>query len=48
MLNQRVFNIVWITRDNPVKFDPEIIPHESVDYKGEEVVIKKSIKKPTE
>ena len=44
MLKERVFKIVWITRVNPIGFDPEIIPHDSVTYKGEKVVIKKSIK----
>ena len=48
MLKERVFNIVWITPDNPVAFYPEIIPHDSVTYKGEKVVIKKSIKQSTE
>ncbi len=44
MLKHRVFNVVWITRDNPVAFDAEIIPHDSVTYEGGMVVIKKSIK----
>jgi alpha-D-xyloside xylohydrolase len=44
ILKERVFNIVWITRDNPIPFDPEIIPHDSVAYKGEKILIKKSIK----
>jgi len=43
MLKERVFNIVWITRNNPAGFDPEIKPHDSVSYRGENVVIKKSI-----
>jgi alpha-D-xyloside xylohydrolase len=44
MLKERVFNIVWITRDNHIAFDPEIVPHDSVTYNGEKIVIKKSIK----
>ncbi len=48
MLKERVFKIVWITRDNPIGFDPEIIPHDSVAYIGEKVVIKKSIKQSKE
>ena len=48
MLKERVFKIVWITRDNPIGFDPEIIPHDSVAYNGEKVVIKKSIKQSKE
>jgi alpha-D-xyloside xylohydrolase len=44
MLKERVFNIVWVTRDNQVAFDPDIVPHDSVTYEGEMIVIKKSIK----
>jgi alpha-D-xyloside xylohydrolase len=44
MLKERVFNIVWITRDNQVAFDPDIVPHDSVTYEGKMIVIKKSIK----
>ena len=44
MLKERDFNIVWITHDNPIGFDPEIIPHNKVAYKGGKAVIKKSIK----
>jgi alpha-D-xyloside xylohydrolase len=44
MLKERVFNIVWITRNNPVGFDSKIVPHKSVTYNGEKLVVKKSIK----
>ena len=44
MLKQRVFNIVWITRNNPIAFDPKIVPHASVTYDGKKLVVKKSIK----
>jgi alpha-D-xyloside xylohydrolase len=44
MLKERVFNIVWITRNNPVAFDPKIVPHASVTYDGGKLVVKKSIK----
>ncbi len=44
MLNERTFNIVWITRNNHVAFDPDIGPHASVKYEGEKIVIKKSVK----
>jgi alpha-D-xyloside xylohydrolase len=44
MLKERVFNIIWITHDNPVAFDPVFVPHDSITYKGERIVIKKSIK----
>jgi alpha-D-xyloside xylohydrolase len=39
MLNSRTFNIVWITRDKPVPFDPGINPHSSVEYTGKELKI---------
>lgn len=44
LLKERTFNIVWITRDNPVAFDPDIIPNNSVTYRGEKIMIKKSVK----
>jgi len=44
MLKERTFNIVWVTRDNHVAYDPEIVPHETVRYNGEKIVIKKSNK----
>ncbi len=44
MLKERVFNIIWITHDNPVTFDPVDVPYDSITFKGERVVIKKSIK----
>jgi alpha-D-xyloside xylohydrolase len=39
MLKSRTFNIVWIARDKPVPFDPEIRAHSSVVYDGEEIII---------
>jgi alpha-D-xyloside xylohydrolase len=44
MLQERTFNIVWVTRDNHVAYDPEIVPHETIRYNGEKIVIKKSNK----
>jgi len=44
MIKERVFNIVWITRDNPVAFDQGIVPYDSFTYEGEKIVTKKSIK----
>lgn len=43
MLKERVFNIVWITRNNHVGFDPELVPHDSVNYNGKKTVVKKSL-----
>ena len=39
MLRSRTFGIVWITKDKPVPFNPEIRPHSSVIYDGKEVII---------
>ena len=41
MLKERIFNIVWVSKDNPVPFDPEIIPNISVKYDGGMVAIEK-------
>jgi len=41
MLNSRTFNVVWIARDQPVLFNPGIMPHKSVEYTGEELKISK-------
>jgi alpha-D-xyloside xylohydrolase len=42
MLNSRTFKIVWISKDNPVPFDPEATQHATVTYNGgEKVVVKK-------
>jgi alpha-D-xyloside xylohydrolase len=44
MLKERVFNIVWITRNNQVAFNPKIVPHAVITYYGKKLVVKKSIK----
>jgi len=41
MLDKRVFNIVWVTKNNHVTFDPELVPHASVTYNGEKLIVKK-------
>jgi alpha-D-xyloside xylohydrolase len=41
MLKSRTFRIVWISKDKPVAFNPEIRPHSSVDYDGKEAIIVK-------
>jgi alpha-D-xyloside xylohydrolase len=41
MLKSRTFNIVWVSRDNPVGFDPERIPDATVTYDGSRIVITK-------
>jgi hypothetical protein len=41
MLKERVFNIVWVAKENPVPFDPEIIPNASVMYDGQMVRVGK-------
>jgi alpha-D-xyloside xylohydrolase len=42
MLKERVFNIVWITRDNQVAYNPRITPDKSVTYNGNKIVIKRN------
>jgi alpha-D-xyloside xylohydrolase len=39
MLKTRTFNIVWVTRDNPVGFYPETTPDATVTYDGSRVVV---------
>lgn len=44
MLKERTFRIVWVTRNNHVAFHPGIVPHETVRYNGEKIVVKRSVK----
>ena len=39
MLKNRTFKIVWVTKENPVPFDPEIVPNVSVKYEGQAVTV---------
>jgi alpha-D-xyloside xylohydrolase len=41
MLKSRTFKIVWITRDRPVPFDPDVTPHATVKYNGGKIVVSK-------
>jgi alpha-D-xyloside xylohydrolase len=41
MLKERVFNIVWVTRNNNVAYNPKIVPHNRVTYNGNKLVVKK-------
>jgi alpha-D-xyloside xylohydrolase len=41
MVKSRTFNIIWIDKDHPLPFDPEIKPHASVTYEGKRIVISK-------
>ncbi len=43
MLKERVFNIVWITKNRQVAFDPKIAPHNSVAYNGQKIMVKRII-----
>jgi len=45
MLKKRIFNIVWITRENQIGFDPKIVPHSSVAYNGQRITVKKLLNK---
>ncbi len=39
MLEERTFNIVWISKDKPLAFDYDIVPDKKVKYNGQEQVI---------
>jgi alpha-D-xyloside xylohydrolase len=43
MLKERVFNIVWITKNRQIAFDPKIFPDNSVVYSGQKIMVKKTI-----
>ena len=43
MLKERTFNIIWITHDRPLGFDPAIAPDSSVVYNGQQIVIKRNL-----
>ncbi|MDP4223386.1 MAG: glycoside hydrolase family 31 protein [Bacteroidota bacterium] len=40
MLRDRIFKVVWITKEKPVAFDPEIVPDQTVNYNGRKVQVK--------
>jgi alpha-D-xyloside xylohydrolase len=42
MLKKRVFNIIWITKNNHIGFDPDIVPHDSVSYSGKKIIVRRS------
>ncbi len=39
MLKERTFNIVWISKVSPVKFEAELIPHIEVNYNGSQITV---------
>lgn len=39
MPGKRIFNIVWIDKDNPKGFDPQMVPQASVIYEGNKVSV---------
>ncbi len=41
MLDTRIFNIVWISKDKPVHFDPEVIPDATIFYTGKGESVRK-------
>ena len=41
MPEDRTFNIVWVSKEKPVGFDPVSTPHQTVKYNGARVVVKK-------
>ena len=40
MLKERTFNIIWISKENPVGFEPDNTPHLMVRYDGNRIVMK--------
>jgi alpha-D-xyloside xylohydrolase len=44
MLKSRTFNIIWVSKDKPLAFNPEAHPHDVVSYNGEETIIRKQQK----
>jgi alpha-D-xyloside xylohydrolase len=40
MLKTRTFEIVWVTKDKPSRLDLEAPPTQSVQYNGQEVILK--------
>ena len=41
MLKNRTFNIIWVTRNNPVGFDPDAAPDATVNYAGSKLIVTK-------
>lgn len=41
MPEKRTFNVVWVDKNNPVAFDPDMTPHATVTYDGKELTINK-------
>lgn len=41
MLQERTFNIVWVTKEKPVGFDPGMTPHQTIKYYGAGLVVKR-------
>ena len=39
MVKSRIFNVIWIDKDHPFPFDPEIKPQASVTYDGKRIVV---------
>jgi alpha-D-xyloside xylohydrolase len=42
MLKERVFNVVWVTRDKPKAFNTGTAPDKSITYNGEKIVIRRN------
>jgi alpha-D-xyloside xylohydrolase len=41
MPNDRTFNVVWISKNTPVGYNPDLKPHATVQYSGKKISIKK-------
>ncbi|MCX6333042.1 MAG: DUF5110 domain-containing protein [Bacteroidia bacterium] len=39
MLKERTFNIVWVNKESPVKFETTAKPYKTVNYNGEQIIV---------
>ena len=42
MLKSRTFNIVFISKERPVSFDPDLSPDKSIAYNGEKISVNRN------
>jgi alpha-D-xyloside xylohydrolase len=40
MLKSRTFNLIWVSKDNPVRFETGIKPHSTLNYDGKQIIVK--------
>jgi alpha-D-xyloside xylohydrolase len=42
MLQNRKFNVVWVTKDKPVRIDEEVVVAKTIEYKGKAIKVKRN------